>query len=49
MLGPTRVGKTSLVASILGSTKEEVLAGKALNLKSLDLATEKSYLLMLKS
>ncbi|WP_179989443.1 MULTISPECIES: hypothetical protein [unclassified Acinetobacter] len=41
MLGPTRVGKTSLVASILGSTKEEVLAGTALNLKTLDLATEK--------
>ncbi|MEB6565870.1 hypothetical protein MXL26_11025 [Acinetobacter towneri] len=41
MLGPTRVGKTSLVASILGSTREEVLAGTALNLKSLDLATEK--------
>lgn len=41
MLGPTRVGKTSLVASILGSTKEEVLAGTALNLRSLDLATEK--------
>jgi hypothetical protein len=41
MLGPTRVGKTSLVASILGSTKDEVLVGTALNLKALDLATEK--------
>lgn len=41
MLGPTRVGKTSLVASILGSTKEEILVGTTLNLKSLDLATEK--------
>lgn len=41
MLGPTRVGKTSLVASILGSTKEEVLVGTTLNLKALDLATEK--------
>ena len=41
MLGPTRVGKTSLVASILGSTKEEILVGTTLSLKSLDLATEK--------
>lgn len=41
MLGPSRVGKTSLVASILGSTKDEVLAGTTLNLKPLDLATEK--------
>ncbi len=41
MLGPSRVGKTSLIASIFEGAKDELLVGTPFNIKPKNLATEK--------
>ena len=44
MLGPSRVGKTSLIASIFEGAKDELLVGTPFNIKPKNLATEKAQL-----